>query len=167
MLIFYQYMVTICSHVYRIRPQPQLASRRPPARILPRRRQSQKTDPRQSLQMAPRSGRGLARPAQGRHRPERASRRPSTSCAPAPTATSPPCSARLRKLRLERLIAPATLARSRPGAGDDRRPGARPGLQAGHRAQPGRGPPPAIRWPRRLPSGPWTRTNCTPPWTGC
>ena len=55
-------------HVYRIRPQPELAPRHPAARELPRRRQGPEAHPLQSLRLAQGAYRGPARRPQRRHR---------------------------------------------------------------------------------------------------
>ena len=95
-LIYYSldiinYIRYYSTHVHRTHTQQKLTSRRPPPRVLPRRRQGQETNPRQPVQVAQRARRGIPHPAQGRHRTSLPRRRLPHPSLPAPSATSPPC----------------------------------------------------------------------------
>ena len=79
--------------------------RRPAARVLPPRRQIQKTHPGQSLQMAPRPDQGLADSAQGRYCGETVQRRLRHPALPPPHGHVAAVLGTLKRLRLDRLIA--------------------------------------------------------------
>ncbi len=123
------------THVCRTRAQPELPARRAAARVLPRRRQGQETHPRQPVEVARRSGRGVPHPAQGRGRaalPRRRLRHPPLP-APRPrrrrAGNRPPP-------RPREAPGPPPLARPGPGHRHDPRPHPGSPLQAGHRPLP-------------------------------
>ena len=68
-------LAIISSHVHRVRTQPKFPARGPAARVVPRQRHGQETNPCQSIQVTPRPRRGLQGPAQGRHRHHRSEHR--------------------------------------------------------------------------------------------
>jgi len=124
-------MITIGSHVHRIRPQPLLSARHPASRVLSRRRQGQEAHPRQPLQLVSRAHRGIPGPAQGRNRgatPRRCLRH-----RPLPSPRS--CrrgAGDTQEARPREADRPEAVIEKEPGAGHDRgtHPGAR--LEARH-----------------------------------
>ena len=124
-------------HVHRNRPQPELAPRHPPARGLARERQSQKTHPRQPLQVAPGENRHPAQTAQGRTagRARRRLRHRALS-APWPCRGGAGDAAHTAPGPAHR---PRALPAARARAGDGRCAHPRPRLEARHRPGTGRG----------------------------